>query len=93
MDSLSELREIALKRAGNSCEWAYCVERNWLEMAHILGIGMGGRDKASKYDINNVAMLCKRHHDIYDGKTISGAKRDYRDLLIGYLNRQRTGSD
>jgi len=90
MDNLSELREQALKRARNACEWPNCGNTNWLELAHILGIGMGGRDKASKYDINNVAMLCKRHHDIYDGKTVSGAKRDYRDLLQAYLNRYRT---
>jgi predicted restriction endonuclease len=89
-NNLSELREEALKRARYKCEWAYCTDTNWLELAHILGIGMGGRDKASKYDINNVAMLCKRHHDIYDGKTISGAKRDYRDLLMGYLKRERS---
>jgi len=47
---------------------------------------MGGRDKATKYDIDNVTMLCKMHHDIYDGKTISGAKREYRELLKAYLS-------
>jgi len=90
MDNLSEIRELALKRANYACEWAYCTDKNWLELAHILGIGMGGRDKQSKYDLNNVAILCKYHHDIYDGRRNNGTKRAYRDLLMGYLKRERT---
>ena len=58
-------------------------------MAHILGIGMGGRNKKEKYDLNNVAMLCKLHHDIYDGRTISLAKKEYRILLKSYLDYER----
>jgi len=68
------------------CEWANCNSKEWLELAHIKGIGMGGRDKDIKYNIDNVTMLCKMHHDIYDGRTISGAKREYRELLKEYLN-------
>ena len=47
---------------------------------------MGGRDKATKYDIDNVAILCTMYHQIYDGKTISYAKREYRELLKAYLS-------
>jgi len=50
---------------------------------------MGGRNKTEKYDIDNVAMLCKLHHDIYDGRTISLAKKEYRALLKGYLDLKR----
>ena len=46
----SALREVALKRAGYQCEWANCFERKWLEMAHIDGIGMGGKNESWKID-------------------------------------------
>lgn len=84
--SLSDLRTQALERSEYMCEWPNCYSKEWLELAHIKGIGMGGRDKATKYDINNVAILCTMHHQIYDGKTISYAKREYRELLKEYLN-------
>lgn len=35
-------------------------------MAHIFGTGMGGRESSD--DRGNVAFLCKRHHDILDGR-------------------------
>ena len=76
-------------RADYKCEWADCTNTEWLEMAHILGIGMGGRNKQEKFDPENVAMLCKLHHDIYDGRTISMAKKEYRALLKGYLDLKR----
>ena len=76
-------------RADYKCEWADCTNTEWLEMAHILGIGMGGRNKQEKFDPENVAILCKLHHDIYDGRTISMAKKEYRALLKGYLDLKR----
>ena len=76
-------------RADYKCEWADCDNTEWLEMAHILGIGMGGRNKQEKFDPENVAILCKLHHDIYDGRTISMAKKEYRALLKGYLDLKR----
>lgn len=87
-DNLPEMREVALKRANNSCEWAYCTDNKWLELAHIHGIGMGG-SKKRKYDINNVAILCKHHHDIYDGRQRVGVSVAYRELLMGFLKRER----
>ena len=90
MTELQQLRELALERANFRCEWPECNNTNYkLEMAHILGIGMGGRNKEEKYDLNNVAMLCKLHHDIYDGRTISLAKKEYRILLKSYLDYER----
>tara|TARA_B100001939_G_scaffold247136_1_gene214216 strand:+ start:206 stop:472 length:267 start_codon:yes stop_codon:yes gene_type:complete len=86
---LTELREQALVRSNYQCEWANCTNNDWLELAHIIGIGMGGRNKEEKYDIDNVAILCKLHHDIYDGRTISMAKKEYRQLLKGYLDYAR----
>lgn len=89
MDSLSNLRAAAMERAGGRCEWAYCNDNTWLELAHIKGIGMGG-NKNRKYDIDNVCILCKYHHDIYDGRRPNGSKKAYRDLLMGFLKRNYT---
>ena len=89
MTKLQELRLIALERANNRCEWPECINYDQkLELAHLKDIGMGG-NPTRKYDINNVAMLCKLHHDIYDGRTISYAKREYRVLLKSYLDYER----
>ena len=86
--SLSEIREEAMQRASGKCEWPYCNDNKWLELAHIQGIGMGGNPKR-KFDINNVCILCKHHHDVYDGRQRVGASVAYRELLMGYLNRER----
>ena len=83
---LSKIREQALQRARYACEWEDCGSKQWLELAHILDIGMGGRSADKKYDLDNVCILCKYHHDIYDGRDPKGSKRAYRELLIGYLN-------
>ena len=89
MTELQRMREIALERANNRCEWADCNNYNQrLEMAHLVDIGMGG-SKTRKYDIDNVAMLCKLHHDLYDGRSISLAKKEYRALLKSYLGYAR----
>ena len=83
------MREHALERANYKCEWADCINYDQkLEMAHLVDIGMGG-SKTRKYDIENVAMLCKLHHDLYDGRSLSLAKKEYRALLKGYLDFKR----
>ncbi len=87
MSGMSELRAEAMQRAKGQCEWAYCSDSKWLELAHIQGIGMGG-NKKRKFDINNVAILCKHHHDIYDGRQRVGTSVAYRDLLKGFLKRE-----
>ena len=83
----SELREKALKRANFSCEWPECDATKWLEMAHITGIGMGGMNRDISNNEGNVAIFCKYHHDIFDGKTISGQKREYTKFVRAYLER------
>ena len=81
------MREVALDRANHRCEWPECINYDQrLELAHIHGIGMGG-NKQRKYNIENVAMLCNLHHDIYDGRTIGSlASKERRLLLFSYLN-------
>ena len=89
LTKLQEMRLIALDRANNRCEWPECINYDQrLELAHLKDIGMGG-NPTRKYDIDNVAMLCKLHHDIYDGRTISYSKREHRQLLKSYLDYAR----
>ena len=83
----SALREKALKRANYRCEWPECNTTQWLEMAHITGIGMGGMNRNISNDEGNVAIFCKYHHDIFDGKTLSGQKREYTKFVRAYLGR------
>ena len=79
--NLSSLRKKALKRAKYICEGSNCNDGKWLEMAHLVGIGMGGKNNSKANDINNEMIMCKFHHDMYDGRTI-GKKREYTELLI-----------
>ena len=83
--NLSELRGKALKRANYICEWPNCNKKQWLEMAHLRAIGMGGRDRKISDDINNVCILCKEHHDIFDGRQQRNTKYEYTELLKGFL--------
>ncbi len=85
-DNIQDIREAAMQRAGGRCEWPDCNDNKWLELAHIKAIGMGG-SKKRKFDINNVCILCKYHHDIYDGRQRVGTSKAYEALLRGFLKR------
>ena len=83
MSIRSDLRAEALERDGWQCAWPTCdVEASWLEMAHIWPIGMGGRRDADVID--NVWMLCKYHHDLFDGR-VPQKQREYRALAAAYV--------
>lgn len=81
----SDLRAEALKRANYTCEWPNCYEKKWLEMAHLIAIGMGGKNRNISNDPMNVCILCKTHHDIFDGRQSRGSNREYMELLKGFL--------
>ena len=83
--NLSELREKSLERANYKCEWPGCNSKKWLEMAHLIAKGMGGANRNISDDPMNVCMLCKEHHDIFDGRQRQGSKREYTNLLKGFL--------
>jgi hypothetical protein len=83
--NLSELREKALARAKYTCEWPGCNSKKWLEMAHLKAKGMGGANRDISDDPMNVCMLCKHHHDIFDGRQQVGSQREYTELLKGFL--------
>ena len=63
----AELRAQVIMRANFRCEWAGC-ESPGEEMAHITGSGMGGDPKGTRDVLDNVAYLCKTHHDMLDGR-------------------------
>ena len=74
----SDLREFVIERSGGRCEWVGCPHRGE-EMAHLEGIKAGGRKSADEKE--NVAWLCRPHHDVLDGRTVAGRKYAVRSLL------------
>ena len=82
MSVRSDLRAVALERDGYRCAWPGCDHSEWLEMAHIWPIGMGGRQDDDT--IGNVWMLCKWHHDLFDGRSPQ-RQREYRALAAAYV--------
>ena len=82
MSIRSDLRAEAMERDGNRCAWPTCYSTTWLEMAHIFPIGMGGRRDSDTID--NVWMLCKDHHDHFDGRSPQ-RQREYRNLAAAYV--------
>lgn len=82
-EAVSDLRDECFVRAGFVCEWPACNASASLQMAHIEGRKMGGSRTADRID--NVACLCRHHHDVFDGRQPSGAKLAYRQLLAAYL--------
>ncbi len=67
-----------MARCGGFCEYAECFEPA-VEMAHLEGSGMGGSVALDVLD--NVAMLCKYHHDLLDGREHHGLRREHGRLL------------
>jgi hypothetical protein len=50
---------------------------------------MGGRESADT--ISNVAMLCRVHHDLLDGRTHAGLRRELGILLTAWVGEHRRG--
>ena len=46
---------------------------------------MGGKNNKIAADMNNVSILCKHHHDVFDGRQRVGLKLAYTELLRGFL--------
>lgn len=85
--NLSELREQALERDGG-CVWPSPLHEGPLELMHLTHRGMGGDDSVNTLD--QVAIGCRFHHDILDGRSVAGRKQAVADLLAAYLGRKRT---
>jgi hypothetical protein len=80
---LAELREEAMARANYRCEWPGNCQGDDLQMAHLEHRGRGGGDIRNRLD--NVTILCERHHSILDGRTVAGRKYEVAVLLAAWL--------
>lgn len=89
MTDRSELHDQALHLDQYRCAWAGCYITSNLQMAHLRGVGMGGRPSADV--ISNVAMLCPAHHDLLDGRAHAGLRRELGTLLAAWVRTQRRG--
>jgi hypothetical protein len=49
-------------------------------MCHIQQLSQGGPDT-----LDNVVMLCRRHHDILDNRVAKGRRAAFLDVLRGFL--------
>lgn len=58
-----------------------------LELAHLRGVGMGGRKSADTLD--GTAILDRVCHDMLDGRQLSG-RREAVAGLLAYVVRSRT---
>ena len=82
----AELRATVWEVSSGECEWSGCPARA-AEMAHIHGIGMGGRPSADV--LPNVAALCKFHHDLLDGRTDIARRYEISELLRELVDLKR----
>lgn len=84
----SELRAQVAARSAGFCEWPGCSSPGE-QMAHVHGIGMGGRRSADT--IGNVWWACVWHHDMFDGRRML-KKFELAELMRGYLEARYGGS-
>ena len=87
MSVRSKLRADVVEISGGVCEWPGC-NQPMMELAHIHGVGMGGRRSAEV--LPNVAGLCRYHHDLLDGREKRGLRYELGELLGEFVDFQRT---
>ena len=87
---LAALRDELVAMARGRCEWSGCHFPGE-HMAHLTHRRMGGSREANRID--NVAWLCRQHHDILDGRTVAGRGREVAELLrtVVLERRRRAG--
>ena len=71
------LRDQVIWRERGGCAHPGCLATG-SQMAHIRGVGMGGRPSADT--LENVLWLCVSHHDVLDGREHHGLRRVMGDL-------------
>ena len=71
------LRDQVIWRSRGGCEHPGCLATG-SQMAHIRGVGMGGRPSADTLD--NAMWVCQFHHDVLDGREHHGLRRAMGDL-------------
>jgi hypothetical protein len=63
----SQLRAAHIEQ-GAYCRWPCCHDSRNLQLAHLEQRGMGGGPAMNT--MANVAILCRYHHDVLDGRTV-----------------------
>jgi hypothetical protein len=85
MGELQRLRIYLIERHGHRCCWPVtCTSTDSIQLAHL---SSRGAHPDLKYDINNLLLLCKYHHDILDGRVVHGRRYEMADLLRYALDR------
>lgn len=87
-----ELRALVIERSAGLCEWACCPD-NGEQMAHLRGVGMGGTPDGRRDQPENVSWLCRFHHDLLDGRTHAGLRREMGVLLATFIDYRANGHD
>ena len=87
--SRTELRSQVEDVDGLRCCWPGCESAKWIQMAHLRGIGMGGRKSAD--ELSNVCLLCEYHHNLLDGRTHQGLRKEL-GLLLGWVVNHKRGA-
>ena len=90
MSDLKELRAQAFELSGGRCCWPTCPFPAE-ELAHIEHRGMGSFKAVNRLEL--FAPCCKWHHDILDGRTVKGRRREVGLLLKAWLACQRSYVD
>lgn len=93
MPTLSELRQQHIERFGEYCQWPGCTFPisyvNPLQLAHLKARGMGGSH--FRDTIENTVLLCREHHMIQEGESVTHRKFHVTELLRAYLMLVRGG--
>ncbi|MFQ5518247.1 MAG: HNH endonuclease [Acidimicrobiia bacterium] len=82
-EEMAALREEVFARDGWHCVWPGCDYDQALELAHLEPKGMGGRTSVNRVD--NLICLCRFHHDLIDGRSHFGLKREMIVLLKAWM--------
>ena len=76
------LKEEVRELQGSGCIVPGCSDLG-TDLAHICPSGMGGR--RSTYNTDNFVLMCREHHQVFDGHQLQG-----RQLLLRVLVRSRS---
>lgn len=87
--NINQVRVQALQRAKYKCEWSKCKEDKYLKLITIEKIGTMGRDSTKAYEMDNVAMFCSWHADLYNNRQAVGWRRAFVELMQNYLELKR----
>jgi hypothetical protein len=72
---LATVRKLAANRDQNRCRFDGPDCYGWLEAHHLVAVKFGG----APFDLDNIALTCKRHHFLLERETRMRAQGTLRD--------------